>query len=203
MRSPHVARAGPLGPGTCASWTSGRGRAISVALAGHAAAAQGGALEAVGPVGGGHLSDALDLRPRERVGHAGRGPDRVRRGRSLAGRAAVFDVILANLPYVRHDAMGACRSRPRSNPRLALDGGVAGSRLSLGCSTGCPTPIDRRWRRPDRDRRGSGEAIVGATRPRGCPAGPAMVELDLAGLPRVARISRISRIAPGSPAGSA
>ena len=86
------------------------------------------ALDAVEILAVGHLARRARPRPGERGRARRRGPDRVRRGGPAAGRcaAAPFDLVLANLPYVRHDAMAGLPVATSFEPALALDGGADG-----------------------------------------------------------------------------
>ena len=71
--------------------------------------------------------DALGLARENAVGHAV--ADRISFAEAdlLPGRCrAAFDVVLANLPYVRHDAMAGLPVATSFEPALALDGGVDG-----------------------------------------------------------------------------
>ena len=76
--------------------------------------------------------------------------------RRAAGRRAPFDLVLANLPYIRHrrDRRAAARGvvRAASSRWTAAS---TGSRSSGGCSTGFPTPSPTRHRPPG-DRGGPG-----------------------------------------------
>jgi HemK-like putative methylase len=109
-------------------------------------------------------------------------------GAAIAGRGP-YDVILANLPYVRRDAVPGLPIAASFEPRLALDGGEDGlgvierllgelpERLAAGGLTLLEIGADQR------------DLIIAA-----CagilPGWRCAVETDLAGLPRVARIER-------------
>jgi release factor glutamine methyltransferase len=101
-----------------------------------------------------------------------------------------FDLVLANLPYVRSDALPGLPVAASFEPPLALDGGPDG--LSV---------IGRLLKRlPDALSPGGvafleigsdqGEAIAALVADT-LPGWPCRVETDLAGLPRVARIDRV------------
>ncbi len=125
-------------------------------------------------------SDALDLARENALGHAV--ADRISFAVAdlLPAGASGFDVLLANLPYVRHDAMAGLPVAASFEPALALDGGGDGlALLEIGAD--------------------QGPAIVALAAAK-LPGWACTVERDLAGLPRVARIARI---VPGSRAGSA
>jgi release factor glutamine methyltransferase len=100
-----------------------------------------------------------------------------------------YDVVLANLPYVRHDAMAGLPVATSFEPALALDGGAGGlavidrllERLPTGLSEGGLALLEIGA--------DQGDAIV--ERCRGLlPGWHCEVALDLAGLPRVARVWR-------------
>ena len=106
----------------------------------------------------------------------------------VVGTRAI-DLLLANLPYVRADAMAGLPIATSFEPALALDGGVEGLEV-----------IDRLLRQlPERLAdlgvalleigADQGDAIVQRCA-RSLPGWRCDVELDLAGLPRVARIGR-------------
>ena len=103
---------------------------------------------------------------------------------------APFDLVLANLPYVRTDVIPALPVATSFEPRAALDGGADGldviRRLLERLRDGALAP--------------GGEALLEIGGDQGDAIGPAVeailpgwpcrVENDLAGLPRVARIAR-------------
>ena len=102
--------------------------------------------------------------------------------------AGPWEVIAANLPYVRSDAMAGLPAPTHYEPALALDGGPDGlaviDRLLDRLPTGWPTagsPSSRSA--PTRGRPSS------TMSPRTCRAGRA-ASRDLAGLPEVAVIER-------------
>jgi release factor glutamine methyltransferase len=150
------------------------------------------ALEAVALVALDVSEDALGLARENAVAHAVADwigferSDLLERGG--AGDQA-FDLVLANLPYVRADAMARLPIATTFEPALALDGGVDGlavidrllvqlpDRLALDAIALLEIGADQ------------GEAIVERCRGR-LPGWRCHVELDLAGLPRVARIAR-------------
>jgi release factor glutamine methyltransferase len=106
-----------------------------------------------------------------------------------AGPAAPFDLVLANLPYVRRDAMADLPPATSFEPNLALDGGVDGLKI-----------IGRLLDRLPAALAADGVALleIGADQQTGMvalvaarlPGWSCRVELDLAGLPRVARVAR-------------
>ena len=171
--------------------------AIAVALA--ATLRRLRALESVELLAVDISGDALDLARENAVGHAV--ADRISFAEAdlLPEGAAGFDVILANLPYVRHDAMAGLPVAASFEPPLALDGGVDGLDVIARLLDRLPDALAEDGVALLEIGADQGEAIVALTGARllgwGCT-----VALDLAGLPRVARIERS---APGSSVGSA
>jgi release factor glutamine methyltransferase len=151
------------------------------------------ALDAVALTGVDVSDDALGLARENAVGHAvaeaiGFETADLLDGDVVAGRGP-FDLVLANLPYVRHDVVPGLPIAASFEPVLALDGGEDGLLV-----------IERLLRQlPDRLNDGGvvlleigadqGEAIV-ETAARVLPGWRCVVETDIAGLPRVARIAR-------------
>ena len=141
--------------------------------------------------------DALDLARENAVGH-GVG-DRIRfADADLLPPVASgsWEVVAANLPYVRHDALATLPAPTSFEPTLALDGGVDGLAV-----------IDRLLDRlPDalavdgvallEIGADQGELVVAHVADR-LPGWRCRVEPDLAGLPRVAVVERAD--GPGAP----
>ena len=100
-----------------------------------------------------------------------------------------FDLVLANLPYVRHDTMAGLPRATSFEPAVALDGGTDGlavigrllARLPDAMAAGGSTLLEIGA--------DQGEAIAALVVDR-LPGWACTVEVDLAGLPRVARILR-------------
>jgi release factor glutamine methyltransferase len=153
-----------------------------------------GALEAVALVALDASGDALDLARENAVGHAVGDAIVFERADLLSGvggpgGAAPFDVILANLPYVRHDAMAGLPIAASFEPVAALDGGVDGLEV-----------IDRLLAQLPSALADEGVALleIGADQEDALvsrvadllPGWACRVERDLAGLPRVARVAR-------------
>jgi len=102
---------------------------------------------------------------------------------------APLDVILANLPYVRTDAVDGLPIAASFEPRLALDGGPDGLDIIRALLARLPTALAD-----------GGVALIeiGADQGELAPAAVAetlpgwraVVEPDLAGLPRVLRVDR-------------
>jgi release factor glutamine methyltransferase len=143
--------------------------------------------------------DALGLARENAVGHAV--ADRIAFAEAdlLPAGAAGVDLVLANLPYVRHDAMASLPVASSFEPPLALDGGVDGLEVIgrlLDLLPGALADDGVAMLEIGADQ---GEAIVALVAAK-LPAWGCTVEPDLAGLPRVARIARRPQ---GLPAGSA
>jgi release factor glutamine methyltransferase len=110
-------------------------------------------------------------------------------GGEAAAAGAPFDLVLANLPYVRSDALAGLPIAASFEPPLALDGGVDGLAL-----------IERLLRQlPDAiavdglallEIGSDQDGLIVERCKRVLPDWRCRVETDLAGLPRVARISR-------------
>ena len=167
--------------------------AIAVALA--VSLRRLGVLDAVDLVALDIDQEALDLARENAVGHAVADAIAFEPSDLLAPPIdpdadwPVFDVVLANLPYVRHDALAGLPIAASFEPASALDGGTDGlavierllvqlpGRLSAGGLALLEIGADQ------------GDLIVELCR-RVLQGWRCEVEADLAGLPRVARISR-------------
>jgi release factor glutamine methyltransferase len=134
--------------------------------------------------------DALDVARENAVGHGV--ADRVRFIEAdLLPPVIVtpFDLLLANLPYVRTDAMAGLPIAASFEPQAALDGGPDGlvpigrllERLPEALSAGGTAMLEIG---------GDQRESVGALVDRLLPGWPTLIETDLAGLPRVLRIER-------------
>ncbi len=121
-----------------------------------------------------------DLLPaREAAGEAGAGP----------GPGDRFDLVLANLPYVRYDAMAALPRATSFEPALALDGGIDGLEVIGRLLDRLPEALTTDGVALLEIGADQGTAIVELV--AALLAGwRCTVELDLAGLPRVARVIR-------------
>ena len=135
-------------------------------------------------------TDALDLARENAVGHAA--ADRIHFLEADVLPPVVvdpWDVVLANLPYVRSDALPGLPVAASFEPIVALDGGADGlevigrllERLPDAVADGGVALLEI-----GADQR---DAIVDLVA-RVLPAWSCGVETDLAGLPRVARIER-------------
>jgi protein-(glutamine-N5) methyltransferase, release factor-specific len=170
--------------------------ALAVALRQHAA------LDAVEILAVDVSADALDLARENAVGHAladrirfmeadllpGDGSDSGRRGD--AGDAGdVFDLVLANLPYVRRGAMADLPRATAFEPALALDGGPDGLEIIGRLLDRLPKALAGHGIALLEIGADQGDAIVALVTER-LSGWRCDVELDLAGLPRVARLAR-------------
>lgn len=154
-----------------------------------------GALGAVVLSGLDVAEDALDLARENAIGHAiGNAiqferSDLLDAGAEAGAVRSPFDLVLANLPYVRHDALAGLPIAASFEPALALDGGTDGlavierllAQLPDGLATGGLALLEIGA--------DQGNLIVERCK-RVLPGWRCEVEPDLAGLPRVARIWR-------------
>ena len=107
----------------------------------------------------------------------------------LPDRLPSFDLVLANLPYVRHHAMAGLPTATTFEPALALDGGVDGLEVLGRLVDLLPAALAADGVALLEIGADQGEAIVTLVASR-LPGWSCRVELDLAGLPRVAWITR-------------
>jgi release factor glutamine methyltransferase len=158
--------------------------ALAVALRGRRA------LDAVDILATDISPDALGLAPENAVGHAV--ADRIRFVEADLlpdGGPGPFDVVLANLPYVRTEVI-ATLPRPTSfEPRLALDGGPDGLAVIERLLALLPTALAAAGVALLEIGADQGVAIGELVTAR-LPGWVCTIELDLAGLPRVARVAR-------------
>lgn len=110
----------------------------------------------------------------------------------LPGAVGQFEVVLANLPYVRGDAMAGLPRATSFEPRLALDGGPDGLSVIGRLLERLPSDLARDGVALLEIGGDQGEAIV-AEVARRLPGWSCRVELDLGHLPRVARVEREAR----------
>lgn len=157
-----------------------------------------GALGAVVLVGLDITDDALDLARENAVGHAVGDAVAFERsdllgGGGEAGEAGAarlpFDLVLANLPYVRHDALPGLPIAASFEPVLALDGGTDGLALIERLLAQLPAALAVGGLALLEIGADQGDLIVKRCE-RVLPAWRCAVETDLAGLPRVAQIWR-------------
>jgi release factor glutamine methyltransferase len=138
--------------------------------------------------------DALGLAKENAVGHAV--ADRISFAEAdlLPAEEGTFDIVLANLPYVRRDAIASLPVAASFEPVIALDGGSDGleviarlvERLPAALATDGVALLEI-----GADQR---DAIVDVVEARLGGGWRCTVEDDLAGLPRVARIGRVSEM---------
>jgi HemK-like putative methylase len=133
--------------------------------------------------------DALDLARENAVAHAV--ADRIRFAVAdlLPVPAGAFDLVLANLPYVKHGAMASLPRATGFEPIIALDGGpdgleVIGRLLDLLPAALADDGVALLEIGADQ-----GDAIAVCVGERS-PGWSCVVEPDLAGLARVARVER-------------
>ncbi len=100
-----------------------------------------------------------------------------------------FDLVLANLPYVRRDAMAGLPRATSFEPALALDGGVDGLEVIGRLVDRLPEVLVDDGVALLEIGADQGDAVMALVASR-LPGWTCPVELDLAGLPRVARIAR-------------
>jgi len=148
-----------------------------------------GALDAIELLAVDVSPDALDLARQNAVGHAV--ADRISfvEADLLPVDTAGIDLLLANLPYVRRDAIAGLPRAASFEPVLALDGGVDGLEVIGRLVDRLAGSLDEGGVALLEIGADQGEAIVELAAAR-LPGWRCIVELDLAGLPRVARIER-------------
>jgi len=174
--------------------------AVVVALA--VALRRLGAIDRVALVATDVSDDALDLARENAVAHAVADAIAFELGDLLAGSSVAtqagpglatddrrFDVVLANLPYVRHDALPGLPIAASFEPPIALDGGRDGLAVIERLLGELPAALTEDGVALLEIGADQGEAIVDrcASVLRGWRC---TVETDLAGLPRIARIAR-------------
>jgi len=133
--------------------------------------------------------EALDLARENAVGHAVADRVAFREADLVPGDERAFDLVLANLPYVRTDAIDDLPVAASFEPRHALDGGPDGLDVIRRLLEILPEVLAQR---------GLALLEIGADQEDGIIAAVAgipgrwscVVERDLAGLPRVARVDR-------------
>jgi len=140
-----------------------------------------------------HSPDALDLARENAVGHAAADGMRFIEADLLPpvlpDGGAAFDVLLANLPYVRSDAIAGLPIAASFEPRQALDGGSDGLdviRALLGRLPEALAADGVALLEIGADQGETGPAAVEAV----LPGWRSTVEPDLAGLARILRVVR-------------
>lgn len=162
--------------------------AIAVALA---VALQAGRVpaEAVAIVACDISPEALDLARENAVGHAVGDRLRFVGGDLLPPGTIEWDLVLANLPYVRSDAMATLPVATTFEPAVALDGGPDGLLVIGRLLDRLPLSLARNGSALLEIGADQGASIVALVADR-LPGWSCIVERDLAGLPRVARVTR-------------
>ncbi len=161
--------------------------AIAVALA--VSLRRQRALEAVEIVASDVSADALGLARENAVGHAVADRMTFVEADLVPADSAPFDLVLANLPYVRHDAMAGLPRATTFEPALALDGGTDGLEVIGRLMVQLPGALVADGLALLEIGADQGTAIVDLVA-ASLPGWHCSVESDLAGLPRVARVSR-------------
>jgi release factor glutamine methyltransferase len=154
------------------------------------------ALEAVDIVATDISSDALGLAVENAVGHAVADGIRFEAADLLPIGVASFELVLANLPYVRSDALPGLPPPTSYEPVVALDGGADGLAVIGRLVDRLPdvlVPSGVALLEIGADQCESMLALVAER----LPDWRCAIELDLAGLPRVARIERAEAAGAG------
>jgi methylase of polypeptide subunit release factors len=100
-----------------------------------------------------------------------------------------FEVVLANLPYVRSDAIDGLPIAASFEPRAALDGGADGLQVIRRLLERLPEALAEAGTALIEIGGDQGDAIDRLVKDV-LPGWSCAVELDLAGLPRVARLTK-------------
>jgi HemK-like putative methylase len=135
-------------------------------------------------------TEALDVARDNAVGHSV--ADRVRFIEAdLLPPVVVspFEVVLANLPYVRSDAIDGLPIAASFEPRAALDGGADGLQVIRRLLERLPEALAEAGTALIEIGGDQGDAIDRLVKDV-LPGWSCAVELDLAGLPRVARLTK-------------
>lgn len=188
-RLPDRVRSGGLGPLRVVDVGTGSG-AIAIALA-VALRGRRVPLDEVGIAAVDISLDALDLARENAVGHAV--GDRVTFETAdllpPASATCPWDIVAANLPYVRSDAMGSLPAPTTFEPAQALDGGPDGLSVIARLLDALPTGLAADGTAFLEIGADQGEAMVVLAGDR-LPGWSCRVETDLAGLPRTAVLRR-------------
>jgi release factor glutamine methyltransferase len=184
--APRTVETGPLRVVDVGTGSGAIAIALAVALRSRRVAVDDVAIAAVDVA-----ADALDLARENAVGHAV--GDQVTFGLAdllpASPDARPWDVVAANLPYVRSDAMASLPTPTTFEPAHALDGGPEGLSIIGRLLDALPeglAPDGAAFLEIGADQ---GEAIVELANER-LPGWSCQVETDLAGLPRTAVLRR-------------
>jgi release factor glutamine methyltransferase len=158
---------------------------IAVALA--VALRRRGMLGAVSILATDISEDALGVAAENVVAHVVADAVRLQAADLLPPDGVLFDLVLANLPYVRADVIPTLPVATSFEPTVALDGGPDGLAVIRRLLTLLPTRLSDDGLALLEIGADQGDAIV-ATVAKALPGWRCSVESDLAGLPRVARI---------------
>ena len=161
--------------------------AIAVALA--VSLRRRGAAEAIEILATDISPDVLDLARENAVSHAVADRLSFVVADLLPADPGRFDLVLANLPYVRRDAMAGLPRATSFEPMAALDGGVDGLEVIGRLVDRLPGALADDGVALLEIGADQGESIVALAASRS-PGWGCRVEMDLAGLPRVAWITR-------------
>jgi release factor glutamine methyltransferase len=159
--------------------------AVAVALA--VALRRRGMLGSVAILATDASDDALGLAAENVVSHVVADSIRLERADLLPPNGVLYDVIVANLPYVRSDVVPALPVATSFEPAYALDGGPDGLAVIRRLLALLPSRLASDGLALLEIGADQGEAIVAAARDA-LPGWRGTVEVDLAGQPRVARI---------------
>jgi release factor glutamine methyltransferase len=146
--------------------------------------------------------EALTLAAENVVSHAAAEAVRLRTADLVPDDEPPFDVVLANLPYVRSDAMAALPVATSYEPPIALDGGPDGLAVVRRLLDRLPAILVTEGTALLEIGGDQGEAILGLAADR-LPGWRCEVERDLGGLPRVARVERALAVEARSPSEAA
>jgi release factor glutamine methyltransferase len=133
--------------------------------------------------------DALDVAKENAVGHGVADRITFRVADLLAGGEAPYDVICANLPYVKGGEIDRLGPELQFEPRTALDGGPDGLDIIRRLLARLPQVLEADGVALLEIGFDQGEAIV-AEAAASLPRWRCVVLDDLAGLPRIARLER-------------
>jgi release factor glutamine methyltransferase len=146
--------------------------------------------------------EALTLAAENVVSHAAAEAVRLRTADLVPDDEPPFDVVLANLPYVRSDAMPALPVATSYEPPIALDGGPDGLAVVRRLLDRLPAILVTEGTALLEIGGDQGEAILRLAADR-LPGWRCEVERDLGGLPRVARVERALAVEARSPSEAA
>jgi len=158
---------------------------IAVALA--VALRRRGMLGAVSILATDISEDALGVAAENVVAHVVADAVRLQAADLLPPDGVLFDLVLANLPYVRADVIPTLPVATSFEPTVALDGGPDGLAVIRRLLALLPTRLSDDGLALLEIGADQGDAIA-ATVAQALPGWRCSVESDLAGLPRVARI---------------